>query len=464
MRKFIIYTLSLTVASVAVFLFFFTFGRRPSLEQELARRTLLRQPPESSLTIPSLKPALPEEVEEAVEEPPPQVHVMSDDVEVARYPLEEAGMLMLLDGQVLASVDGAGYFPPAGFRQGLERFIDRLPANIQLGLRSLSGDFKGDCSGTVQLQRCGLWAPAELRSALGGLSPSGSRSLSQGLEDGAADLAEVPGEQAIVILTGGDEECGGAPCQVAASLKLVNPQLKIFVVVLRPSAAGRPVVEMSPPLWWSRMECLAERGEGGLYQAGTGTELEEILLRIASNIQPNLTVRVLHSAEKEITGLEVEQRNAWGASVSTADGRKGGRRVENSLPAVFSLPEGEYELTAWYRGQEKRLEGLSVSARERMEVKVNFRSGELYVQAKEGAGEELIGATGGFDCFWGVELFDRDDLNRDSGTACAFPAHFVLRPGTYTVRAWKGSNDVWVENVKIAEGETTVKTVVFREE
>ena len=60
MRKFIVYILSLSVVSVAVFIFFFTYGRRPSLEQELARRTVLQQPPESSLSIPSLKPALPE--------------------------------------------------------------------------------------------------------------------------------------------------------------------------------------------------------------------------------------------------------------------------------------------------------------------------------------------------------------------------------------------------------------------
>ncbi len=178
MRKFIIYIVSLTVASVAVFLFFFTFGQRPSLEQELSRRTALGQPPESSLSIPSLKPALSEEVEEVVEEPPPQVHVLSDDIEVTRYPLEGSGMLMLLDGQVLASVDGAGYFPPSGFRRGVERFIDRLPANIKLGLRSLSGGFKGDCGGTVQLKPCGSWSPAELRNALGSAAPSGPRSLS----------------------------------------------------------------------------------------------------------------------------------------------------------------------------------------------------------------------------------------------------------------------------------------------
>jgi hypothetical protein len=331
-------------------------------------------------------------------------------------------------------------------------------------LRSLSGAFKGDCSGTVQLKPCGAWPPAELRNALGAHASSGPRSLSQGLIDAAADLAEVPGEQAIVILTGGDEECGGAPCQVVASLKLANPQLKIFVVVLRSSEGGWPVGERPPPLWQSRMECLAERGEGALYQAGNGGELKEILLQIASSIQPNLTVRIFHSAEREVTGLDVEQRNAWGAAVSTGVDQGGSRTLGNFFPAVFSLPEGGYELITWYRGQEKKLEGLNVSAHERVEVKVNFRSGELYVEAKEGDGEELVGATGGFDCFWGVELFNRDDLNRDSGTACSFPAYFVLRPGSYTIRGWKGSNDIWVENVKIVEGETTVKTLVFREE
>ena len=99
-----------------------------------------------------------------------------------------------------------------------------------------------------------------------------------------------------------------------------------------------------------------------------------------------------------------------------------------------------------------------------MEVQVNFRSGELYVQAKDGGGKELSGDTRDFECFWGVEVFQNEDMNRDYGASCAFPAHFVLATGTYTVRSWNGQSDVWMEGIKVVEGETTVRSAVFKEE
>ena len=79
-------------------------------------------------------------------------------------------------------------------------------------------------------------------------------------------------------------------------------------------------------------------------------------------------------------------------------------------------------------------------------------------------GEELVGSTEDFDCFWGVEVFSSGATGKEIARSCSFPAYLVLEPGTYSVRTWKGGEEAWIEEVRVSEGETTVKTVVFRAE
>lgn len=466
MRGFFIYVTALLIAGVAVFLAMFTFGRRPSLEQELARRTAYVRPGERSLSIPSLKPAPPQEPEEpeqAEELTPPEVEHLTEDITLTRYEQEEAGLVLLLDRDILLPEGQRDYFPPAGYRQGLEGFLERLPANYRIGLRSLISGIEGDCGNTVQLKPCGAWSPVELREALRTGPVEGPRSLARGLEDAAADLSGVQGEQAVIIVTSGDEGCGGTPCQVAAALQQAGRPLRIFVVILRPPSGFSPYDMAAPPVWQTRMECLAERGEGMVFQASSAAELRDVLLRIVSSLQPNVTVRSLHATGREVEGRDMERRGSWGAAVSNSASRIGGEMEKHSFPAVFSLPVGEYDLRIWYRGQERSLQRLRVDAAQRVEVQVNFRAGEFYLQSRDADGEELVGDTTDFDCFWGAEVFQGDDLNRDYGASCSFPAHFVLEPGSYTVRAWRGTDDLWMEEIEVKEGETRVETAVFRE-
>jgi hypothetical protein len=460
MRKFFIYIAGLTISSVIVFFLVFTFGRSPSLEQEMARRAY-RQRGKEALSIPSLRPAEIEEPVEVEELPAPEVVNLTDDVTVTRLPLAEAGVVLLLDG-LLAGGDGdGGTLPREEFRRGLEGFFRRHPANVRLGLRVPASEMEADCGETVQLKQCGAWAPSELVGAVRRGEARGPRNISRGLEDAVADLVGTVGERAIIIITGGDERCGGAPCQIAAALQEALNPVRIFVIVLRLPTGYAPYEAMPPPVWQSRMECLAERGRGELFQASTARELEGALLRIASDLQPNVTARAFHAGEREITGVSVENRSDWGVSISPA-GASGRESIDaSSFPAVFNLPVGEYDLSFRYRGQERVVKGLTISPGERVEIKADFRAGELYLQPKDTAGQELVGDTTDFNCFWGAEVFQEDDLNRDYGASCSFPAHFVLQPGSYTVRVWKGPEDIWLEKVTVEEGETSVETAVF---
>jgi hypothetical protein len=429
----------------------------------MARRAY-RQGGDRDLSISSLKPAEQEEPEEVEELPPPEIVSLTEGVTVARSPLEEGGVVLLLDSELLSSEFNRDVPPHADFRRGLKNFFRKMPAGSRIGLRALAAEEEGDCGSTVALQPFGVWQRAQLENSVGKREARGPRNIALAMEDAAADLGETEGAQAIIIITRGEDRCGGAPCQAAAILQETPRPARIFVVVLRRLESYEAFEPMAPPLWQSRMECLAERGNGRVFQVSTALGLESALLSIAKSLQPNVTVRAFHSAEREITGTNVEDRNAWGAVMSPLGSPATEGASSTSFPATLTLTPGEYDLRMWYRGQERSVKRLDISSGERVEVRANFNAGEFYLQPKDASGQELVGDTTDLNCFWGAEVFQKENLTRDYGASCTFPAYFVLEPGTYTVRTWKGSSDIWLEEVEIEEGETAVKAAVFADE
>ncbi len=461
MRKVVIYLLGLAVAAAAVFVLAYGFGRRASLEQELARRTTAGLAEDRSLTIESLRPPEEETGSDDEEAAPPETHQLGNGVTIRRYPQEEAGMALLVDGEML-SPGGGGYASLGRFRPGLEEFLSRLPAGVRAGLRLLGSGVPGDCGATFQLRPGDARDGRALREVLATAPQGGPRSIARALRDGAADLAEGAGERAMVVITGGDEECGGIPCQMAADLGFFAGAVKVYVVILLPPPFEDPYAA-PPPVWQARMQCVADKGGGELFEVSSPGELRDALARIAASLRPNLTVRAFHAADREIEGTSLERPQNWGVRVSRS-GDPSGAVVSNSFPAVFSVPAGTFDLQAWYYGKQLEAGRLGLTDAEMVDVQVNFRSGELYLQVKDGAGEEMVGDTTDFNCFWGAEVFEGSDRDSDHGSSCAFPAYFVLRPGTYTVRLWNGPRDHWLEEVVVREQETTVETVTFKEE
>jgi len=169
MRNFFIYIAVLTISSAVVFLLVFSLGRSPSLEQEMARRAY-RQRGDQALSISALKSAEVEESEVIEELPPPEVVSLTENVTVARSPLEEGGVVLLLDPELLSSGSGGNVPPHADFRRGLKSFFRKMPSSFRIGLRALAGEEEGDCGSTVELQPLGAWPPGELAAA-------GSRAL-----------------------------------------------------------------------------------------------------------------------------------------------------------------------------------------------------------------------------------------------------------------------------------------------
>jgi hypothetical protein len=226
-------------------------------------------------------------------------------------------------------------------------------------------------------------------------------------------------------------------------------------------ATPPPVFE---PEWAAPYRCLAERTGGSVSTVSTPEATEAALRRLAADLEAAVVVKAFHYTGQEVVGISPGGEAGWGASVrrSTEDGAPA-QEVE-LYPAAFAVPSGVYVVKSRYGGQE-RTAAVSVAPGERAEVRVTFATGELFLQALDAAGGEIVGDSAGFRCAWGADVLSREgDDARPVASTCSFPARLELSPGTYRVRArWKGIERI-VDEVTVEAGASAVRAVSFGED
>jgi hypothetical protein len=283
----------------------------------------------------------------------------------------------------------------------------------------------------------------------------------------------VAGEHAIAILAGDAEGCvsdlcgadappGGAAARVHLILLARPPEPGAEPDMPEAGTAGMPA-PVFDPLWASPYRCLAERTGGTVEAVSTAAELEGALRRIAADLESAVAVRAFRGNGEEIRGISPGGDAGWGALLRPAGSAGGGEgaRVAELFPAFFSLPGGVYLLKGRY-GVQERTVAVAVAPGERAEVRMSFPTGELFVQALDAAGSEIVGDSAGFRCAWGTEVLQGEDgEERVVASTCSFPSRYELAPGVYRVRArWKGL-ERWVEEVAVEGGTSSVRAVSF---
>jgi hypothetical protein len=476
MRRALVYFAGLGVAAVVVFFATYFLGRHSTLEGELERLTAPRAAPDTgkSRGIPSLQP-----VEPAPEAAAPENvagEALGEGIAVTRSALEPAGVVIVADLPALA--------PPAAGRgaslgDGLTAFLSRPPSGPAIGLRALAGA-TDDCRATDGVLPLGKWpagaGAAPFDAAAGrGLGP---RNAARALEAAAEELGSVPGERAVVLLAGGDEGCGADFCGAAGPPGGAAQRVHVILLATPPQAgiepgmpeagtdaAPRPVFE---PPWAAGYRCLAERSGGTIGAVSSAAELESALRRIAGDLESAVVVRAFHYTGEEVKGISPGGEAAWGASMRPsrdADAADAGRLRESDVfPAAFSVAAGVYVVKARYAGQ-ARTAAVAVAPAERAEVRVRFATGEVFLQALDAAGREIVGDSTGFRCAWGAEALaagnEEDAGAKPAASSCSFPARLELAPGSYRLRVrWKGIERM-IDEVTVEAGASAVHTVSF---
>jgi hypothetical protein len=196
-------------------------------------------------------------------------------------------LAVILDasGSMLARIDGAPKTVIA--RQALIALVERLPETTNVALRTYGHRRADDCSDTELVQAPAPIQRADLINRINAIRPvnGGRTPIAQSLEDMARDLASVDGEVLIVLVSDGDETCGGDPVATAAALHAANPRLRVSVIGFN--------IEQEE--WRQRLEGIAEYGGGAYFDAANADQLADALEQAVA-----LTYRVIDGQGNQV--------------------------------------------------------------------------------------------------------------------------------------------------------------------
>lgn len=149
--------------------------------------------------------------------------------------------------------------------------VDAMPAEAQVGLRVFGGGTSGvdACEDSRLAVPVGPVDAPALAEAMAELEPSGDTPLAYSMEHAAGDLP-AEGQRIIVVISDGEETCGGQACEVAGRLVEDGIDVRIDVIGFQVDSAAR-----------DELGCIADAGGGTFYDAPDAESLAAQLQRVA---------------------------------------------------------------------------------------------------------------------------------------------------------------------------------------
>ncbi|WP_445270797.1 VWA domain-containing protein [Streptomyces sp. DSM 41634] len=159
----------------------------------------------------------------------------------------------------MRATDIDGQSRMAAAKQAFNEVIDAVPAEVQLGIRTLGATYPGEdralgCKDTKQLYPVGPLDRTEAKTAVATLAPTGWTPIGPALQGAAQDLEGGNATKRIVLITDGEDTCAPLdPCEVARDIAAKGIHLVIDTLGLVPDAKTR-----------AQLTCIAE-ATGGTY-------------------------------------------------------------------------------------------------------------------------------------------------------------------------------------------------------
>lgn len=227
-------------------------------------------------------------------------------------------------------------------REVLGEVLAELPAGTQVGLAAYGHRREGACDDIEILLPVGEHSREELEKVIHGVQPRGKTPITAALQLVADQLATAgQGPAHLVLVSDGEETCGGDPCALVRSLREQGIQLTFHVVGFDVKAEER-----------EQLACVAREG-GGIYaDASTAGELTAALSEIRATVveQPPTDEGPPSEFVSLETGWRVHQYELGGgsqrdrAAYSFSDGGRVAVQTNNPMASVYyriePLPEG----------------------------------------------------------------------------------------------------------------------------
>lgn len=180
-------------------------------------------------------------------------------------------VVLVLDGSgSMKEASGDGRSRMEAAQDGLGKVVEALPDDAKVGLRvygSTISDGAGSCEDSTLLVPVAQVDKPALTAGIEKLTPLGNTPIAYALEQGVKDLPNE-GPRSIVLVSDGEENCGGDPCEVARDLRKQGTDFYIDVVGLQVDKASR-----------DQLTCVASAGGGTYYDVQDISRLDSTLKR-----------------------------------------------------------------------------------------------------------------------------------------------------------------------------------------
>ena len=137
---------------------------------------------------------------------------------------------------------------------------------VELGLSAYGHREKGNCSDIETLKPIGPVDPKEVAQIVDAISPKGKTPLTAAVRGAADELRYEENRATIILVSDGEETCGGDPCAVAKELEAAGIDFTVHVV-------GFDLTDEES----ANLQCIADNTGGKFLQADNAEELHQAM-------------------------------------------------------------------------------------------------------------------------------------------------------------------------------------------
>ncbi len=225
-------------------------------------------------------------------------------------------------------------------RKSLTTLLKNAHDSIDFGLLTYGDRHKRDCSDFTLVSKPEDYDQKTLLRNIGRVKPYGRSPIAEALKKAAASLPEQHAH--ILLVSDGQESCGGDPCAVAAELHRANPNLQIDVIGFRNEKGAQ-------------LECIAENSHGAFVVADNTERLKTLLAGVRAKAQTVLTNQseatgLPGSVEISIKGVPGSEPVRANFSIYTPDGNNVAAFTSRIQVKEYLKP-GNYRVKAQWQGK-----------------------------------------------------------------------------------------------------------------
>ncbi|MEJ2038927.1 MAG: VWA domain-containing protein, partial [Desulfosarcinaceae bacterium] len=183
-------------------------------------------------------------------------------------------MVLVLDasGSMWGQIQGKAKIEIA--KGVLDKLIDGMPADLQVGLYAYGHRRKGDCADIEMLAPVGPLNKSMLKTKIAAISPKGKTPLSEAVRQAAKTLRYTEERATVVLVSDGLETCDVDPCRLAGDLAMSGVDFTVHVIGFDISEAEQ-----------EQLRCLADKTGGLFLAAADAGALQEALSRTVAKVE-----------------------------------------------------------------------------------------------------------------------------------------------------------------------------------